>query len=422
MTQIKKNKIIREIQGALEGMGLDELLDLFIEDSDLPRDWRTIYTFTAATNAADRLGKYLQEHRENQGAAPRGGGDNNTRRNKNNRRTNSKNNTRKQPFNDKNKYKNLHEKILSMDKLPLPFNLTLLQYADLIVERFIIMDLLNKIPITKTENLKGGDYTELQEGGVPPTEEEYKLLEETLVRLYSTYIEPFFRRYVDVGESARNLDIITSIIGGTFMDSIFTMLDGITDNTLPITPANEIYNDMIENIRIINNGLINRITEAYKNNYSLTINLRPQGEATFSDVKTAITYLVVLTSGTDLGIPLDGRVDTIIRNINTAFAYIRGLFVFNRRVNTVTRDDANTALNRIANLNLDTATPEQIQVLNNYMTYAIYDYLQLEYYGMDTPPLETEMPAAASRGGSRSRDRKNRRRRGSPRRRSLTRK
>jgi hypothetical protein len=294
-----------------------------------------------------------------------------------------------------NKYVTLHKAISSLDRSKIPFKLSPQEYADMLVYRIVINDVILEIMPSEPVKYEEGKI-ESQEGGAPMSDD----MTSYCIDLFENHIEPFFRKHLEGStESTDNMlvSVLRSVVGGTFIQDVELLLNEIGGS--PEFPG-DVNNRSYEGMKTIAlmglNGLFNKLNRSYNDpNQILKVNERHWG-VLLNDVKIVLDYY--LTRHTITGRFFD--------DMNKVITYLNNLFIEPPGI-AVTRKVAEDALNKLP----DEPTYANKDILQNYVKYALNDYLEVEILGV--PP--------ASVGGfvERAISRQRRRRNGSPRRKSL---
>jgi hypothetical protein len=301
------------------------------------------------------------------------------------------------------KYVTIHEAIKGLDASKIPFKLSPQDYADMIVYRLIINDTILELtpeePSTPENSIvEMNDPTELQEGGAAMSADMLSYC----MDLFNNHIELFFRKHLeDKGTAADMLtSVLRSIVGGSFIQDIEQLLMEIAGSPEFPGDANAaLYEGMKTNAAAVLNGIFDKLVTSYNDPKAvLKVNEHHVDGASFGDVSRVLTYYSTTPIVTDAFFP----------NMNIILTYLNNLFIVSAGV-AVDRAVAEPAM---------LAEPDEgaigdTSALQNYVKYALNDYLEVEILGVPVP---------AKKGGSRSRERKLKHKRGSPRRRSLRRK
>jgi len=396
-----------------------------------------------------------------------GGHTGNYTRNKRRQRNNAK--TRKvgqhnfyKSLDTKLSYTELYKRIEAIPSSKIPFNLKPRQYADLIVYRVMINDAIKEItdkietnapqvqemqPINMSVNdplpIVEGD----QKGGANISDDVAIYCRE----LFDNVISPFFDKHFlfEDGAGSTLENILKTIIGGTYIQDLELMLCGIIES--PDIEGNlhkDFYTNMIDTARNVLDGTFKLLNDS-RGTANLYIKARIKHERfTFDDLKTLITKYSVRDERHERRKP---DVPVPILN-NDFFTDMQSVLEF---IQNILYNDTKHGVHPYAKNNqtydeyyadAKAKDPElnDSQAMQVYIKHALNDYLNAEYYGFSAPaaaaaaapaaaapaaaPPAADGPGSAAyaravgaHGGSRSRYRLNRRKRGSPRRRSLRR-
>jgi hypothetical protein len=429
-----KRKNLNAIQGALESLGLEKMPDAE-DDSD------------AIAEAIDNIDRWL--------ASPTAGGYMEvnvplvkravTKRKRNN--VPYKLNTTMKRYRNmptkvlyvnkvetpKNKYLELHTKIASLDASKIPFKLTPQEYADMIVYRLIINDAILEVtpepePPEVESNVNMTDPTELQAGGAKMSD----AMLSYCMDLFMNHVEPFYRKHiegVDTSASSSLVSVLRSVVAGSFIQDVELLLNEISSSPeFPSDPNSALYEAMKTTAANNLNAIFNLLDKSY-NDARLKVSINEQhkaGSASFKDISDIMnTYSNHLSE-----INNDKAINSFYDNMNKITTFIKESIIESGPV-TKTRGEAQAELDALPDADRTIADKD---ILQNYVKYALNDYLEVEILGVPTvAPAAIVAPAAeepttpvggpvAKKGGSRSRERKLKHKRGSPRRRSLRRK
>ena len=175
-----------------------------------------------------------------------------------------------------------------------------------------------------------------------------------------------------------------------------------------------LYEGMKTNAAAVLNGIFDKLITSYNDPAMiLKVNEHHVDGAAFADVSRVLTYYSTTPIVTDAFFP----------NMNVILTYLNNIFIVHAGV-AIARAAAEPAMLAVP----DEGAIGNISALQNYVKYALNDYLEVEILGVPAAPVASLVaslvaaPVAAPKGGSRSRDRRNKHKRGSPRRRSLRRK
>jgi len=301
------------------------------------------------------------------------------------------------------KYVTIHEAIKGLDASKIPFKLSPQDYADMIVYRLIINDTILELtpeePSTPENSIvEMNDPTELQEGGAAMSADMLSYC----MDLFNNHIELFFRKHLeDKGTAADMLaSVLRSIVGGSFIQDIEQLLMEIAGSPEFPGDANAaLYEGMKTNAAAVLNGIFDKLVTSYNDPKAvLKVNEHHVDGAAFADISRVLTYYSTTPIVKDAFFP----------DINVILTYLNNLFIVPAGV-AVDRAVAEPALLAVP----DEGAIGDTSALQNYVKYALNDYLEVEILGVPVP---------AKKGGSRSRERKLKHKRGSPRRRSLRRK
>ena len=305
-----------------------------------------------------------------------------------------------------NTYVTLHNKLSRLDPSKIPFKLTPQEYADMIVYRLVINDVIMELtsdepmaPVVESNTEMSNDP---QLGGAVMT----PTMLSHCMDLFNNQIEPFFRKHLD-GTTAKAEDmlisVLRSVVGGTFIQDIEMLLNEISSSPeIPGDANSALYEAMKTGAANTLNGIFNMLDRSYSDpTRILKINERHEG-ISFDDIKSVLTYY---STGPII-------TDRFFDDMNKIVTYINNLFLEDVS-GAVTRCDAEAAMLAIP----DDATIDNKDALQNYVKYALNDYLEVEILGV--PLTGPDATRCTVMGGSRSRDRRKKHKRGSPRRRSL---
>lgn len=318
----------------------------------------------------------------------------------------NKNKTRKVKKSS-NKYLDLHKKILLVHPSKIPFKLTPKEYADMILYRYIINDVILEItPIEPTNpevenNVGTNEPTELQDGGAVFTDE----MKSYCIDLFNCHIEPFFRKHLENSpdSSGFTLSVLNSVVGGTFIQDIEMLLNEISGSPEFIGDSNsELYEGMKTIAATTLDGIFNKLERSYTDPKKiLKINERIEGTS-FDTIKKLLEYYVTT--------PI--IIDRFFDDMNNIIGYLGNLFLETPGV-AIEREAAEPAMFK--------ADDNDIKALQHYVKYALNDYIDVEIIGVHKDTTGSRDPSV--KGGSfQLRGRQRRRRNGSPRRKSLRRK
>ena len=298
-----------------------------------------------------------------------------------------------------NKYKSLHQAISAMDTSKIPFNLTPENYADLIVYRLVINDVILKISPNKIEVKNEHQY-----GGAPLTGE----MMSYCMNLFENHIEPFFRKHLDATGNSQDLfvSILRSVVGGTFIQDVELLLSEISNSPeFPGDVNNHLYEDMKVNAISALNGIFNTLDKSYKKADKILKVQERQRNTLFNDLKVVLNYYLTTPTISD----------RFFSDMSMITTYFNEIFILENGV-SVARDKAETDLDTLG----DEPTYNDRDILQNYVKYAIEDYIDAEIMGIAVAVAPGGAEGAHA-GGSieRALSRQRRRRNGSPRRKSL---
>ena len=330
---------------------------------------------------------------------------------------NKVNTTRKRSRNQvekpKNKYLELHARISALDRSKIPFKLTPQEYADMIVYRLIINDAILEVTaepetpeVESNDNMS--DPTEVQAGGAAMS----GAMLSYCMYLFDNHIEPFFRKHLNANEATAEdllVSVVRSIVAGSFIQDIELLLGEISSSPEFPGDANyREYKNMKDNAAATLDGIFNKLDRSYsKPEQILRVKEQHVGDASFKDINRILRYYLTTSKITD----------AFLIDINTLITFLNNIFIEVDGV-AVSRDAAEAAMNAVPDDGEITA--DNMIALQNYVKYALNDYLEVEILGVPAGTPPGGPPVA--RGGSRSRERRNKHKRGSPRRRSLRRK
>jgi hypothetical protein len=302
-----------------------------------------------------------------------------------------------------NKYKTIHDTISKLNPSKMPFKISPQDYADMLVYRLVINDVILEImpnePVIYQEetNMIINDPIEIQDGGAPMSDN----MKSYCIDLYGNHIEPFFRKHLEGSTGSANdmlVSVLRSVVGGTFIQDVELLLNEIGGS--PEFPGDvniDLYETMKTNAIIALDGIFNRLNVSY-NDPEKILKIRENQTAgiMFNDIGAILTKYSGASKISDTFFP---DMNTIINYLNTLFMDANGI--------AVTRKVAEDALNKLP----DEPTYANKDILQNYVKYALNDYLEVEILGV--PP--TSVGGFVERAISRQRRRRN----GSPRRKSL---
>jgi hypothetical protein len=337
----------------------------------------------------------------------------------------------------KNKYLELHTKIASLDASKIPFKLTPQEYADMIIYRLIINDaILEVTPEPEApeveSNVNMADPTEVQAGGAKMGD----AMLSYCMDLFMNHVEPFYRKHiegVDPSASSSLVSVLRSVVAGSFIQDVELLLNEISSSPEFPSDPNSVLFEAMKTTAVNNlNAIFNLLDKSY-NDPNLKVSINEQhkaGTASFKDISDIMnTYSNHLSE-----INNDKAINSFYDNMNKITTFIKESIIESGPV-TKTRDQAQADLDALPDTDPTIADKD---VLQNYVKYALNDYLEVEILGVPPLPVAPSAPVAmeegpetpvggppvvpAPKGGSRSRDRRNKHKRGSPRRRSLRRK
>jgi hypothetical protein len=256
--------------------------------------------------------------------------------------------------------------------------------------------------------------------------------------LFDNVILPFFDKHFlfEDGAGSTVENILKTIIGGTYIQDLELMLCGIIES--PDIEGNlhkDLYTNMIDSARDVLDNTFKLLKES-RGTAKLYIKARIKHEIfTFDDLKTVITKYSVRDERREPGV----LVPILNDNFFNDMLFVLG-FINNILYNDTKHGDHPYAKNDKTYdeyyVDAQANGLNESQAMKVYIKHALNDYLDAEYYGFSSPAATAAAPPAASadgpgsaayaravgaRGGSRSRYRLNRRKRGSPRRKSLRR-
>jgi len=340
-------------------------------------------------------------------------------------------------------YTELHKIIQAIPSSKVPFNLKSDQYADLIVYRVMINDAIKKItdkietnaphaqemqPINMSVNdplpIVEGD----QKGGANISDDVAIYCRE----LFDNVILPFFDKHFlfEDGAGSTVENILQTIIGGTYMQDLELMLCGIIESQ-PIEGNLDqgLYIAMIDTAKNVLDGIFKLLKESHDDS-TLYIKARMKHEGvTFDNLKAVIIKYSIPV------VPAVPPEPGVKHEFDTFFADMQSVLVF---IQMILYDDTKREVHPYAKNNqtydeyyvdAEANGLNDSQAMQVYIKHALNDYLDAEYYGFSAAPAAPAAGpgsaayarAVGARGGSRSRYRLNRRKRGSPRRKSLRR-
>ena len=375
-------------------------------------------------------------------------------------------------------YNSLHSKISRLSPSDVPFDFTPSEYADIIVYRIMINNCIDKINmkedssrvITPMETINSPEkediliskYPEYQDG---PQEiqsggelSDHHELHEYCIYLYTNSIEPFLRKHlftdrINVAEAggARgqgglytpeivHQNILLSIVGGSYFEDLEVLLGDIVSSPdfsyieRRRGTSLKYFDTMIYTANTAITGIFKRIQDSHGNPADF-IKIASHEGAVAGGMKINLQVDIIDVYTTYINKQkYDDAFFTYVTNICN---FLLDIILYNKTAAVIPRKDAETALNariealaiRDAPLSIDTIRGLW-PYLQNYMKYAINDYIDFGNFGGGEDPGRAAAgepgggAAAARHGGSfRIKPKVNRRRRnGSPRRKSLKRK
>jgi hypothetical protein len=308
--------------------------------------------------------------------------------------------TRKRARNTvKNKYLTLHKAISNLDRSKIPFKLSPQDYADMVVYRLVMNDVILEIMPSKPviyQEKNMDDAIELQDGGAPMSGD----MKSYCIDLFMNHIEPFFRKHMEGtsgSASDMHVSVLRSIVGGTFIQDIELLLSEIIGSPeFPGDANSRIYTNMKTNAEITLNSIFTKLDNSYSNNNGKILKVNERHEfVSFDEIKGILNYYLVT--------PIIA--DRFFHDMDKIITYLNNLFI-EVSVVPVSRDIAETAIDTL----VDEPTYADKNILQDYIKYAVNDYLEVEILGVTVPS-----------GGSieRAISRQRRKRNGSPRRKSL---
>jgi hypothetical protein len=415
-----KRKNLNMIQGALESLGLEEIPSQAEAAAAAAQAIANIDRWLASPTA----GGYMEVNVPVVKRAVTKRGRNNVPYKLNVTRKRSRNLPAKvlyvnQVETPKNKYLELHTKIASLDASKIPFKLTPQEYADMLVYRLIINDaILEVTPEPEApeveSNVNMSDPTELQAGGAKMSD----AMLSYCMDLFMNHVDPFYRKHIEGVDTSANsslVSVLRSVVAGSFIQDVELLLNEISSS--PVFPAETntgVYENMKETAANNLNAIFNLLDKSYNDkNLKVSINeLHKAGNASFKDISDIMnTYSNHLSE-----INNDTAINSFYDNMNKITTFIKESIIESGPV-TKTRAEAQADLDALPDTDPKIADKD---VLQNYVKYALNDYLEVEILGV--PKCKAEGRSCTIMGGSRSRDRRNKHKRGSPRRRSLRRK
>jgi len=375
-----------------------------------------------------------------------GGHTGNYTRNKRRQRNNAKTRRVNQPnfykgLDTKLSYTELHKTIQAIPSSKVPFNLKSDQYADLIVYRVMINDAIKEIT-DKIEtnaphaqeiqaiNMSVNDPLPIvegdQKGGANISDDVAIYCRE----LFDNVILPFFDKHFlfEDGAGSTVENILQTIIGGTYIQDLELMLCGILESQ-PIEGNLDqgLYIAMIDTAKNVLDGIFKLLKESHDDS-TLYIKARMKHEGvTFDNLKAVIIKYSIPV------VPAEPPEPGVKHEFDTFFADMQSVLVF---IQMILYDDTKHGVHPYAKNNqtydeyyvdAEANGLNESQAMQVYIKHALNDYLDAEYYGFSAaapaagPGSAAYARAVGAHGGSRSRYRLNRRKRGSPRRKSLRR-
>jgi hypothetical protein len=331
------------------------------------------------------------------------------------KKSNSKGKTRKR-FNgvnlkpSTNKYESLHKAISAFDSSNIPFKLTPQNYADLIVYRLVINDVILKISPNKIE-IKN----EKHHGGAVMTVD----MMSYCMDLFENHIGIFFRKHLDATGNSHDLlvSILRSVIGGTFIQDVELLLSEISNSpTFPHDINTRLYENMKSNATTALDSIFKMLDTSYSNAKTIVKVHERNHSARFDQIKAVVDYY--------LATPPPRISDNFFQHMDIITHYFNELFIEGKG-EAVPRAKAEDAMNALD----DEPTFKDKDILQDYVKYALNDYLEVEIIGSAaaagaagaTGAAPSGHPGGGHGGGSieRALSRQRRRRNGSPRRKSL---